>query len=233
MFIIEDNPNSIASENYRILRTNIEYLSFDKKLKTIVITSSEPGEGKTITSGNLALSLVQDGKRVILIDCDLRRPNIHRSFKVSNKHGLSELLIGKTSLEEVKMTITKNLDVVTSGNLPPNPSEMIGSKSMEELIDNLKDYYDYIILDTPPVLAVTDAQILTTKADGTILVVRAGKTKKDNVISAKNLLNKVGVKLIGVVLNGTEIRSKGYCYEKEKSNKQSKKKLKLSFGNSN
>ncbi len=233
MFIIEDNPNSIASENYRILRTNIEYLSFDKKLKTIVITSSEPGEGKTITSGNLALSLVQDGKRVILIDCDLRRPNIHRSFKVSNKHGLSELLIGKTSLEEVKMTITKNLDVVTSGNLPPNPSEMIGCKSMEELIDNLKDYYDYIILDTPPVLAVTDAQILTTKADGTILVVRAGKTKKDNVISAKNLLNKVGVKLIGVVLNGTEIRSKGYCYEKEKSNKQSKKKLKLSFGNSN
>ena len=217
MFIVEKEPKSIAAESYRTLRTNIQYSSFDKEYRVIVVTSSEPGEGKSTTSGNLALSLAQDNKKVILIDCDLRKPSIHKKFKISNLSGLSDVMVGKEELSKVVHRYGQNLVILTSGKIPPNPSEMLSSKMMNKLIESLKETFDYIILDTPPVQAVTDSQILSTKADGTILVVRADRTKKESVQNAVNLLKKVNANIIGTVLNGVDLnRNKYYYYYGEK-----------------
>ncbi|WP_097033169.1 CpsD/CapB family tyrosine-protein kinase [Clostridium tertium] len=217
MFIVEKEPKSIAAESYRTLRTNIQYSSFDKEYKVIMVTSSEPGEGKSTTAGNLALCLAQGDKKVILIDCDLRKPSIHKKFKISNVVGLSDVIVGKEELVTALHRYNKNLVILTSGKIPPNPSEMLSSKAMTALIENFKGNFDYIILDTPPVQAVTDSQILSTKADGTILVVRAEKTKKDSVENAIGLLNKVNANIIGTVLNGVDNgRNKYYYYYGEK-----------------
>ena len=212
MFIVEKEPKSIAAESYRTLRTNIQYSSFDKEYKVIVITSSEPGEGKSTTAGNLALCMAQGDKKVILVDCDLRRPSIHKKFKVSNLAGLSDVIIGKSDLSKVMHRYNKNLVLLTSGKIPPNPSEMLSSKSMENLLEKLRENFDYVILDSPPVQAVTDSQILSTKADGTILVVRAERTKKESVNNAINLLKKVNANIIGTVLNGTDLSRNKYQY---------------------
>ena len=212
MFIVEKEPKSIAAESYRTLRTNIQYSSFDKEYKVIVITSSEPGEGKSTTAGNLALCMAQGDKKVILVDCDLRRPSLHKKFKVSNLAGLSDVMIGKSDLSKVMHRYNKNLVLLTSGKIPPNPSEMLSSKAMENLLEKLRENFDYVILDTPPVQAVTDSQILSTKADGTILVVRAERTKKESVHNAINLLKKVNANIIGTVLNGTDLSRNKYQY---------------------
>lgn len=217
MFIVEKEPKSIAAESYRTLRTNIQYSSFDKEYKVIMVTSSEPGEGKSTTAGNLALCLAQGEKKVILVDCDLRKPSLHKKFKISNIVGLSDVMIGKEELVTAMHRYNNNLVILTSGKIPPNPSEMLSSKAMTTLLDTLKQNFDYIILDTPPVQAVTDSQILATKADGTILVVRAERTKKDSVQSAINLLKKVNADIIGTVLNGLDnSRNKYYYYYGEK-----------------
>ena len=217
MFIIEKEPKSIAAESYRTLRTNIQYSSFDKEYRVIVVTSSEPGEGKSTTSGNLALSMAQGDKRVILIDCDLRKPSLHKKIKLSYLVGLSDVIIGKADLVTAVHKYNKNLVILTSGKIPPNPAEMLSSKAMGNLLETLKQNFDYIILDTPPVQAVTDSQILSTKADGTILVVRAERTKKDSVQNAINLLKKVNANIIGTVLNGVEAsRNKYYYYYGDK-----------------
>ena len=217
MFIVEKEPKSIAAESYRTLRTNIQYSSFDKEYKVIMVTSSEPGEGKSTTAGNLALCLAQGDKKVILIDCDLRKPSIHKKFKISNLVGLSDVIVGKEDLISSLNKHNSNLLILTSGKIPPNPSEMLSSKAMVSLLEDLKTKFDYIVLDTPPVQAVTDSQILGAKADGTILVVRAEKTKKDSVQNAINLLKKVNANIIGTVLNGIEnSRNKYYYYYGEK-----------------
>lgn len=217
MFIVEKEPKSIAAESYRTLRTNIQYSSFDKEYKVIMVTSSEPGEGKSTTAGNLALCLAQGEKKVILVDCDLRKPSLHKKFKISNIVGLSDVMIGKEELVTAMHRYNNNLVILTSGKIPPNPSEMLSSKAMTTLLDALKKNFDYIILDTPPVQAVTDSQILATKADGAILVVRAERTKKDSVQSAINLLKKVNADVIGTVLNGLDnSRNKYYYYYGEK-----------------
>ena len=217
MFIVEKEPKSIAAESYRTLRTNIQYSSFDEEYKIIVVTSSEPGEGKSTTAGNLALSMAQDDKKVMLIDCDLRKPSLHKKFKISNLVGLSDVMIGKTDLVKAVHKHNKNLVLLTSGKIPPNPSEMLSSKTMGNLLETLKENFDYIILDTPPVQAVTDAQILSTKADGTILVVRAERTRRESVQNAVNLLKKVNANIIGTVLNGLdESRNKYYYYYGDK-----------------
>ena len=212
MFVVEDEPKSVAAESYRTLRTNLQYSSFDEEYKVIVVTSSEAGEGKSTTAGNLALSLSQGDKKVALIDCDLRKPSLHKKFKVSNTRGLSDVIIGKEEITSVFQRYNENLVIVTSGKVPPNPSEMLSSKAMSALIEALRKVFDYVILDTPPVQAVTDAQILSTKADGTILVVRAQETKKDSVNNAINLLKKVKANIIGTVLNGVEVSKQNYYY---------------------
>lgn len=212
-FIVEQKPKSIVSEAYRTLRTNIQYSSFDKAIKTIVVTSAEAAEGKSTVSGNLALSFAQNEKKVIIVDCDLRKPSVHKNFKISNLSGLSEVLIGKANLDEVVQSRNENLDILPSGKIPPNPSEMLSSTAMSNLVENLREKYDIVILDSAPLQAVTDAQILSTKADGTILVIRAQRTNRDSVIDAKNLLTKVGANILGTVLHAVEnTRGKYYYY---------------------
>jgi capsular exopolysaccharide synthesis family protein len=212
-FVVEDKPKSVDAEAYRTLRTNIQYSSFDKEIRTIAVTSSEMAEGKSTVAGNIAISFAQSEKKVILVDCDLRKPSVHKNFKTSNLVGVSEVLLGKVTLEEAVQKRDDNFNYLTSGKIPPNPSEMLASSAMTNLIEKLKDEYDLIVLDTAPLRAVTDAQILSTKVDGTILVVRAGRTKKDAVIEAKNLLDKVGANVIGTVLNAIEnTRGKYYAY---------------------
>lgn len=211
-FTLEDNPKCVVTEAYKTLRTNIQYSSFDKEIKTIVITSAEIAEGKSTVSKNIALTFAQSEKKVMLVDCDLRKPSVHVNFKVSNLIGISEVLLGKAKIEEAVQKHNENLYFLTSGKIPPNPSEMLASSAMTNLIETLKEEYDIVILDTAPLIAVTDAQILSTKVDGTILVVRASKTKKDAVIDGKNLLGKVGANIIGTVLYAVESKRGKYYY---------------------
>ena len=222
-FVVEQRPKSVAAEAYRTLRTNIQYSSFDKQMQTIVVTSAEMAEGKSTVAGNIGLSFAQDEKKVILIDCDLRKPSVHKNFKVSNLVGVSEVLLGKTTFEEAVQQRNENFYFLTSGKIPPNPSEMLGSAAMENLIAKLRKEFDIIVLDTAPLQAVTDAQILSTKVDGTILVTRAEKTRREAVIEAKQLLDKVGANLIGSVLHAVN-NSKGKYYYYYGSDGRKKKK---------
>ena len=224
-FIVEMKPKSITAEAYRTLRTNIQYSSFDNQIKTIVVTSAEAAEGKSTVSGNLALSFAQNEKKVIIVDCDLRRPSVHKNFKISNLNGLSEVLIGKERLEEVIQKRNENFDILPSGKIPPNPSEMLSSSAMTNLIAKLKEDYDMVILDSAPLHAVTDAQILSRKVDGTILVIRAQRTNRESVIEAKNLLTKVGANIIGTVLHAVEnTRGKYYYYYGSKDSSEKNEK---------
>lgn len=212
-FIVEQKPRSMVSEAYKKLRTNIQYSSFDKEIKTIVVTSAQAAEGKSTVSGNLALSFAQIDKKVVIVDCDLRKPSIHKNFKISNLVGLSEVITGQVTLEDAVQKYNDNLYILPSGKIPPNPSEMLSSSAMAALIENLRDKYDIAILDSAPLKAVADAQILSVKVDGTILVIRAQRTNKESVIDAKNFLNKVGANIIGTVLNSVEtIKEKSYYY---------------------
>lgn len=216
MLIVEKQPKSIPAESYRTLRTNIQYSSFDKEIKRILVTSAEPGEGKSTTAANLAVAFSQDEKKVLLIDCDLRKPSVHKQFRISNNIGLSDVVMDNSKIKKAINKHNEYLDILPSGKIPPNPSELLGSKAMENLLKELQKEYDIIILDTPPVQAVTDSQILSTKVDGVILVVRAERTKKDSVKLAKESLQKVKANIIGVVLNGGErTRDKYYYYYAE------------------
>lgn len=212
MFIVDKLPKSITAESYRSLRTNIQYSSIDKQVKTLVVTSSNAGEGKSTVAGNLAYTFFQNGKRVLIIDCDLRKPSLHRKFNVSNEEGLTDVLVGTSKLNNVMKKIDDNLYLLTTGTLPPNPAEIIGSNTMENFLEQCKINFDYIILDTPPVQVVADAQILSTKVDGTIIVVRAGVTKKEDVHDTVNTLKKVNANIIGTVLHAVDNSKNKYYY---------------------
>ena len=212
MFVMEKAPKSIDAEAYRSLRSNIEYSSFDDEYRVIVVTSSVPGEGKSTTAGNLAIALAQSGNSVLLVDCDMRKPSIHKKFKISNAAGTAELLLRKKLFEEVANKYNENLTIITAGKIPPNPSEMLASRAMTAFIEEMKKEFKYIILDTPPLQAVTDAQVLSTKADGVLLVVRAGSTKREMVLNSVDLIKKVQGKVIGTVLNGVENNKNNYYY---------------------
>ena len=147
MFIVDKLPKSITAESYRSLRTNIQYSSIDKQVKTLVVTSSNAGEGKSTVAGNLAYTFFQSGKRVLIIDCDLRKPSLHRKFNVSNEVGLTDVLVGTSELNKVMKKIDDNLYLLTTGTLPPNPAEIIGSNTMENFLGECKINFDYIILD--------------------------------------------------------------------------------------
>ena len=212
MFVMEKAPKSIDAEAYRSLRSNIEYSSFDDEYRVIVVTSSVPGEGKSTTAGNLAIALAQSGNSVLLVDCDMRKPSIHKKFKISNAAGTAELLLRKKLFEEVANNYNENLTIITAGKIPPNPSEMLASRAMTAFIEEMKKEFKYIILDTPPLQAVTDAQVLSTKADGVLLIVRAGSTKREMVFNSVDLIKKVQGKVIGTVLNGVENKKNNYYY---------------------
>ena len=203
--ITQLNPRSPISEQYRTLRTNLEFSSVDNPLKSMLVTSSSPSEGKSMTTANLAVVYAQQGLKVLLIDADLRKPTVHYTFRLDNLRGLSNILVNEATIEETAYaTGIGNLDVISSGPIPPNPSELLGSKRMEALIQEASSSYDLIIFDTPPVLAVTDAQILGNVVDGTILVIRSGQTEYELAIKAKEALEPARAKLLGTVLNDRE-----------------------------
>ena len=207
------DPKSPISEQYRTIRTNIQYASIEDDIKAIAVTSAGPSEGKSTTIANLAVVNAQQGKKVLLIDTDLRKPTIHHTFRVANVIGLTNVLTKQSYLEEATTTTDiPNLDVLTSGPIPPNPAELLGTKAMEELLEEAKEQYDIILFDTPPVLAVTDAQIVANKCDGVILVVSSGKTNRDGAVKAKELLVNANAKLLGAVLNQKKQKQSEYYY---------------------
>lgn len=222
MFIVDKLPKSITAESYRSLRTNIQYSSIDKHVKTLVVTSSNAGEGKSTVAGNLAYTFFQGGKRVLIIDCDLRKPSLHRKFNVSNEVGLTDVLVGTSELNKVMKKIDDNLYLLTTGTLPPNPAEIIGSNTMESFLEECKINFDYIILDTPPILPVTDSKLLAIKADATVLVVRSEISKSKHVSQAFKELEKVNANVIGTILNDVEMRSEKLYYDYSIKNKKSK-----------
>ncbi|MEI3369753.1 MAG: CpsD/CapB family tyrosine-protein kinase [Clostridium sp.] len=222
MFIVDKLPKSITAESYRSLRTNIQYSSIDKQVKTLVVTSSNAGEGKSTVAGNLAYTFFQNGKRVLIIDCDLRKPSLHRKFNVSNEEGLTDVLVGTSKLNNVMKKIDDNLYLLTTGTLPPNPAEIIGSNTMENFLEQCKINFDYIILDTPPILPVTDSKLLAIKADATVVVVQSEVSKSKHVSQAFKELEKVNANIIGTILNDVEMYSEKLYYDYSNKSKKSK-----------
>lgn len=209
------HPSSPISEQYRTIRTNIQFAaSVDRRLQSMVITSSGPSEGKSTTAANLAIVFAKSGQRVLLVDADMRKPTVDQTFHLPNVRGLSTVLSTNQSvLESCQPTFVDNLDVLTSGPKPPNPSELIDSKRMYQVEMELKKVYDFIIFDMPPVITVTDAQIMSSKVDGTLLVVRENVTSKESIAKAKEALGLVQARVLGVVYNGaTNTRDQGYYY---------------------
>ena len=207
-----DNPTAQFLEAYRGIRTRLEYSSVDKKLKTLMITSADIAAGKSSVSLNLASALSQGGKRVVIVDCDLRKPRIHMKLKLTNNKGLTDYLIGKIKLNEAISKVNNNLDVITAGNRATNPAEIIGSKAMEQFINELNEIYDYVIIDTPSIKNINDGLALASRCDGVIYVVRAEKTKKDDIIEGYRELEDINANIIGSVLNGIYDSSDSYYY---------------------
>ena len=199
------DPRSPVSEAYRTLRTNLQFSKIESSIKSILVTSSGPKEGKSTSIANLAITLAQMGSKVVLVDTDLRRPVIHSIFGHKKEEGLTNYMMDQIPIEKViKGTIIDNLKIITSGVLPPNPSELLGSKKMEDLIAYLKENFDLILFDSPPVIAVTDAAVLSTKVDCVFLVVSSGQTNKDAIARATTLLENVKARVLGVVLNNVD-----------------------------
>lgn len=208
------NPRSPISEAYRTLRTNLEFSSLDKPIRSMVVTSAAPEEGKSTTLANLAVTIAQSGKKVILVDCDLRRPSLNQIFNARGSAGFTDMmrddaLMTKPPLQETNVT---NLRLLTSGTLPPNPSELLASRRMGDVIAALQQQADIILFDAPPVVAVTDAAVLASKVDAVLLVVSAGKTKREHARKARALLEKVNARLIGTVLNNVKGETSLYQY---------------------
>ncbi len=208
------HPKSPISEAYRVLRTNLQFSSLDKPLKTLVITSPNPTEGKSTTVANLGVVMAQAGKSVIVVDADLRRPVQHRIFGVENREGLTDMLLDETPTlnGRLKETGVENLHLLNTGPLPPNPSELLGSQRMRDLIERLKEEADIILFDSPPSLAVTDASVLATQTDGVLLVADVGRTRKSFARQGVERLRQVGANLVGVVLNRLRSGRGGYYH---------------------
>lgn len=211
--LITSDLSSRVAESYRVLRTNIQFSSLDKPVKTILITSTAPAEGKSTTAANLAIAFAQTGSKVLIIDGDLRRPSQHKVFKTSNPLGLTNLLMQNVATQiAVRDVGVPNLKVVSSGPIPPNPSEIIGSGRMRDLLESFKKDFDIIIIDGPPTLAVTDSAIISSMVDGVILVVAVGEVSKEMANKAKAQLASVKANILGVVLNGVEGDSQDEYY---------------------
>ncbi|MBB6446094.1 CpsD/CapB family tyrosine-protein kinase [Bacillus benzoevorans] len=210
--ITSSNPRSPISEQYKTIRTNIQFSS-DLGIRTIVVTSSGPGEGKSTTVANLAVVFAQQGKKTLLIDCDMRKPTVHYTFHVENQRGLTSILTKRNELQQcIQETELENLSVLPTGPIPPNPAELLGSQAMKDMLDKALESFDMILIDTPPVLAVTDAQILANQCDGTILVIKSGETPIEAAVKSKELLLAANGKLLGTVLNHKKIQDSHYYY---------------------
>lgn len=211
--IVYSHPKSPYAEAYRVLRTNLQFSGFDKPIKTILVTSSMPSEGKSTTVCNLAMAISQTGKKVLLMDCDLRKPSLHKKLNIHNGRGLTNVIAENEPLQNVLQNVSlNNLDILTCGPIPPNPSELLGSNKMKDFISSVSEKYDYVLMDTPPVISVTDAAVLSAFVDGVILVVSHGQTEIEAAKRAKELLVKVNANILGVVLNKIPEKSSSYYY---------------------
>lgn len=203
--VIVEAPGSAAAEAYRVVRNSLDFINFQGDMKTIVVTSAAPGEGKSTVSANLASALANAGKRVVLVSCDFRRSTTQEFFKVNNFIGLSDVLLGAHSLKAaLQRPGDSQLLVLTAGKMPPNPSELLGSSKMKEIIDSLEEWADWVIIDTPPLLAVADPAAVSRWADGVLLVSQAGVSTRDAGRKAAELLQKSGARVIGVVVWGLD-----------------------------
>ncbi|WP_042353821.1 CpsD/CapB family tyrosine-protein kinase [Bacillus rubiinfantis] len=209
-----DSPQSPVTEQYRLIRNNLHFSSVDKEIKTIAVTSPEPSDGKSTTAANLAVVIAQQGSKVLLIDADLRKPTIHYSLNVTNTFGLTSVLSKRINLEQaISSTSIAHLDALTSGPIPPNPAELLSSKSLDIVLKQLREMYEFVVLDTPPLLSVTDSQNLANSCDGVVLVVSSRKTKRERALKAKELLEKANSYLLGVVVNGVESKQTNFYGE--------------------
>lgn len=209
--IAHNDLKNPVTEAYRVIRTSIQFAQAGKELKTLAITSCMPNEGKSITVANLAVVLTQAGKSVLLLDCDMRNPTVHKNFGLSNKLGLSSCISMGTPLSAVaQATKVDNLYALTSGVIPPNPSELLGSERMRELLQEAREIYDYVLIDLPPVLPVADALVLGAMVDGVVLVIDS--VKVDLARDVKKQLQHAGANILGVVLNKVRSEHLGYGY---------------------
>lgn len=212
--IVADNPTSIVSEEFRSIRTNIQFSMVDKKIQTLLVTSAIAESGKTTVAVNLAAAFAAEGTRVLVVETDMRKPRIHKIFKSEKSQGIANLITNRDLLLEdvVQQSSIKNLSFLTCGPIPPNPSELLNSNRMTELIEEMKQQYDLVVFDSPPVLAVTDAQILSTKVDGTLFVIPEGEVKKEEVHDAAERLKKVDANVLGTIMNKVELDAEAYYY---------------------
>ena len=220
--LIASQPRSPVAESYRVLRTNLQFSNVDRRLCSIMVSSPSPGEGKSLTSANLAIIMAQAGKHVILIDADLRRPTQHRVFGLTNNQGLSTVLLegGEHVNSALQKGPVENLQLLPAGPLPPNPTELLGSRRMHELMKLLCEQADFVILDSPPVMAVADASVLASYVDGTLLVVDAGRTRRGQAQRCREALHAVGANVLGVVLNRYAGYKDNYYYYAEDGTRQ-------------
>lgn len=211
--VTHEHPKSPVAEAYRTLRTNLGFTFMDSPCRSILFTSTNPQDGKSTTLSNIAVTMAQAGNRVIAVDCDLRKPMLHKIFELENLRGLTNTMMQQLSLEEVvHKNVIDKLDILTSGPIPPNPAEMLISGRSKALWTKLAETYDYVLIDSPPVLAVADASILATQVDGVILVIRSAGTRIDLAKEAKDQLLKANANIIGTVLNQLNMESKDYQY---------------------
>ncbi|PAQ12889.1 capsular biosynthesis protein [Bacillaceae bacterium SAOS 7] len=207
------NPKSPISEQYRTIRTNITFSSIGQEIRSLMVTSPSPGEGKSTTAANLAIVFAQQGKKVLLVDADLRKPTMHYTFNIFNSVGLTNVLTKQKALSAtVQQSQLDQLHILCSGPIPPNPAELLGSYMMAEFLQEAYQEYEVVIFDTPPALLVTDAQVVANQCDASILVVSSGQTNADTAMKAKEVLQSAQSKLLGVVLNNMSSKKSGYDY---------------------
>lgn len=208
------DSKSLISEQFRTMRTNIRFSMPNQDIKTLLVTSSIAGEGKSTNAANLGVVFAQEGKKVIIIDTDMRKPTLHHTFSTLNSNGLSDVLTRQEIyFNVIQETTVEGLSIIPSGPLPPNPVELLSSKTMDIFLQDLIKDFDIIILDAPPLLSVSDAQILSNKCDGTLLVVNMDIVKKVDVLKAKTTLASSKAKILGVVLNNIKIPKNHYFYQ--------------------
>ncbi len=213
-------------EAYKSVRTNLLFLLSENDSKSITVSSSSGGEGKSTTAVNLAIVCSQLGSRVLLIDADMRRPSIHRKMHLSNEQGLSSVLVDFCKFEDALHHINPCLDILTSGPMPPNPSELLGSNALKELVERLRSEYEYIIFDTPPINVVSDALVLSPNSDGILLVIRSRKSTYPQIKQTLGKIELAGVKLLGTLFNGADAKSLKNSYYYINKGKKKKRRRK-------